>query len=845
MAESPDNPKSNVPEKPVSLVAMEKEFQQLGRDVKIRIPSGGPKAPRFVSASDLTFVYDTPPRGNRPMWLLGYRPKGYNAYQLPKVLVPVASYGDALGRLFVLPVPGNAEALANGANIFDQLSKASKRAGRTEVSNRFRDNWARVLRGAGILIEELYPTGRAQSPSSSTLAIAKNLGIVERATKTIETKEGGKGKAKKRTVTFYRLTKKGGKSIPLEPGYARAVQAAHSLDSGTAKRAMAATSLEETVEILKEAQGTQKARSKKLGAKARPLRRISTKKLEELTASPDLPPEPPEGIQPLNRQRAFEERRFAKQRGDDRPSFRGKKSASKKQRDLLFSQLAEVAKQLKPSPEDTPAESQLKSRLREIAKREIPREVRGGTIQVRRGSGVEPEVLKPLESAGFLSKQDASRNIQSAMDIRGILALTPPPARKRQLRQGPYAKIARMLPQLPASATPDVTAEVLRRRLPATVTMEQAGQVNLGRAAAQRTTETAQKVQRKATRTREEGELVEIEKILSKLAGGPGEGELSGGLSKVSNKARQNIRSAQVTPADEMAAIKLARSVGRFGTLEDAQVAQSNFIKSFMADVEQLRMQASDGNRSAAARAEREIRNLEKRLGVPISSDRATLRSKALSIYRRDVANRAVQALVAHHEDLRRMPGKEPRTVPDLEDTELLRKKDVTSLRSGGPEPILTEGELTQSARTGLSRVTGRPASPAPRGTAPRIVENDGLPRTSTIGARVNPRGQVLTQMGPEVGGLTQAILPPPAPGSRKVRFSPKQLRTLAAPRQFSVAELEALSNVAPIAAGPTSVAPQLRRELESEFIRSDPRESPLLRKTKPRKPRMRRSRGR
>jgi hypothetical protein len=836
MAESPDNPKSNVPEKPVSLVAMEKEFQQLGRDVKIRIPSGGPKAPRFVSASDLTFVYDTPPRGNRPMWLLGYRPKGYNAYQLPKVLVPVASYGDALGQLFVLPVPGNAEALANGANIFDQLSKASKRAGRTEVSNRFRDNWSRVLRGAGILIEELYPTGRAQSPSSSTLAIAENLEVVQ----SVNTKRG----------KVYRITKKGDKLIPIPPGKARAIQAAHSLDSGTAKRAMAATSLEETIDILKEAQGTQKARSKKLGAKARPLRRVSTKKLEELTASPDLPPEPPEGIQPLNRERAFEERRFAKQRGDDRPSFRGKKSASKKQRDLLFSQLAEVAKQLKPSPEDTPAESQLKSRLRERLKRDIPREVRGGTIQVMRGSGVEPEFLKPLETAGFLSKQDASRYIQPAMDVREILSLTPPPARKRQLRQGPYSKITRMLPQLPASATPDVTAEVLRRRLPATVTMEQAGQVNLGRAAAQRTTETAQKVQRKATRTREEGELLEIEKVLSKLAGGPGEGELSGGLSKVSNKARQNIRSAQVTPADEMAAIKLARSVGRFGTLEDAQVAQSNFIKSFMADVEQLRMQASDGNRSTAARAEREIRNLEKRLGVPISSDRATLRSKALSIYRRDVANRAVQALVAHHEDLRRMPGKEPRTVPDLEDTELLRKKDVTSLRSGGPEPILTEGELTQSARTGLSRVTGRPASPAPRGTASRIVENDGLPRTSIIGARVDPRGQVLTQMGPEVGGLTPARLPIPARGGIRVqnletgsRVQP--LRTFQPPRQFSVAELEALSNVEPIAAGPTSVAPHLRRELESEFIRSDLRESPLLRKTKPRKPRMRRSRGR
>jgi hypothetical protein len=795
---------------------MEKEFQQLGRDVKIRIPSGGPKAPRFVSASDLTFVYDTPTRGTKPMWLLGHRPKGYNAYPISKVLVPVASYGDAMGSLYVLPVPGNAEALANGADIFDQLSKASKRAGRTEISNRFRDNWSRVLRGAGILIEALYPTGRAQSPSSPILAIAKNLGIVE----SVNTKQG----------TIYRPAKRGDKYIPIQPGQARGILVAHSLDTGTAKRAMAATSVEATVEVLKEAQSTQKARSKEMGAKSLPLRRVSAKKLEELTSSPDLPPEPREGVQPLNRERALEERRFAKQRGDDRPSFRGKKSASKKQRDLLLSKLLEIAKGLKPSPEDTPAEQQLKSRVREGLQRDIPREVRGGTTQVKRGSGVESQFFKPLEAAGFLSKQDASRFIEAAM--RAIQTLNP--QKRTSLRQGSYSKTARMLPQLPASATPDVVADVLRRRLPATVTMGQAGEVNLGRAAAQRTADILAETQRASTISREEQTLAEIETRLKKLAGFEAESGLKGGLSRVSRGASQMIQSAQATPADEMAVIKLARSLGKFGTEDDARTAQSNFLQSFMSNIEDLRVQENDGNRKVASKASKQLRTLEKRLGVPVSSDRSVLRAKALDIYRRDVANRAVQALVGEAEDIqRRMPTKP-----------VERLKGGGVMAPKGIEPVLTPSELAQSARTGLARITGRPAAVPPRGTAPRIVELDGAPRTSIIGGRTTPEG-TLARMGPEVGGLTPARLPAPAPGSERVPFSPEQLRTLAAPRRFSVAELESLPAVQPIAARPTSVAPELRREAESLFVRSDLREGPAIPAVKPKKARIRVRRGR
>jgi hypothetical protein len=816
MAETPDNPESRVPEKPASLVAMEKEFQQLGRDVKIRIPSGGPKAPRFVSASDLTFVYDTPPRGTKPMWLLGHRPKGYNAYPISKVLVPVASYGDAMGSLYVLPVPGNAEALANGADIFDQLSKASKRAGRTEISNRFRDNWARPLRGSGILIDELYPTGRKQSPSSATLAIAKNLGIVD----SVNTKQG----------TIYRPAKRGDKYIPIQPGQARGILVAHSLDTGTAKRAMEATSVEATVEVLKEAQSTQKARSKEMGAKSLPLRRVSAKKLEELTSSPDLPPEPREGVQPLNRERALEERRFAKQRGDDRPSFRGKKSASKKQRDLLLSKLLEIAKGLKPSPEDTPAEQQLKSRVREGLQRDIPREVRGGTTQVKRGSGVESQFFKPLEAAGFLSKQDASRFIEAAM--RAIQTLNP--QKRTSLRQGSYSKTARMLPQLPASATPDVVADVLRRRLPATVTMGQAGEVNLGLAAAQRTADILAETQRASTISREEQTLAEIETRLKKLAGFEAESGLKGGLSRVSRGASQMIQSAQATPADEMAVIKLARSLGKFGTEDDARTAQSNFLQSFMSNIEDLRVQENDGNRKVASKASKQLRTLEKRLGVPVSSDRSVLRAKALDIYRRDVANRAVQALVGEAEDIqRRMPTKP-----------VERLKGGGVMAPKGIEPVLTPSELAQSARTGLARITGRPAAVPPRGTAPRIVELDGAPRTSIIGGRTTPEG-TLARMGPEVGGLTPARLPAPAPGSERVPFSPEQLRTLAAPRRFSVAELESLPAVQPIAARPTSVAPELRREAESLFVRSDLREGPAIPAVKPKKARIRVRRGR
>lgn len=852
MAETPDNPESRVPEKPASLVAMEKEFQQLGRDVKIRIPSGGPKAPRFVSASDLTFVYDTPPRGTKPMWLLGHRPKGYNAYPISKVLVPVASYGDAMGSLYVLPVPGNAEALANGADIFDQLSEASKKAGRIEISNRFRDNWARPLRGAGILIGELYPQGRAQSLSSSTLAIAKNLGTVELITRKIETKKGEKGKAKKRTVTLYRPTKKNGKSIPVAPGYARAILVAHSLDAGTAKRAMAATSLEATVEVLKEAQSTQKARSKEMGAKSLPLRRVSAKKLAELTSSPDLPPEPREGVQPLNRERAFEERRFAKQRGDDRPSFRGKKSASMKQRDLLLSKLVELGKLLKPSPEDTPAESQLKSRVREGLKRDIPREIRGGTIQVKRGGGVESQFLKPLEAAGFLSKQDASRFIEVAM--RAIQTLNP--QKRTSLRQGPYSKITRMLPQLPASATPDVVADVLRRRLPSTVTMGQAGEVNLGRAAAQRTADILEETQRASTISREERDLAEIETRLKKLSGDSPEGTLGGGLSKVTKRSLEALQKFQATPQDQKAVINLAREFGKFGTEADSATSLTNFVNSFFDDIERIKVNATDGDPALlkqvndpdpkkARRAQRaleqsrksatrELKRAESTLGIPLTASRQAVKARLTQLHLQDEANRAVQALVGEAEDIqRRMPTKP-----------VERLKGGGVMAPKGVEPVLTPSELAQSARTGLARITGRPAAVPPRGTAPRIVELDGAPRTSIIGGRTTPEG-TLARMGPEVGGLTPARLPAPAPGSERVPFSPEQLRMLAAPRRFSVAELESLPAVQPIAARPTSVAPELRREAESLFVRSDLREGPAIPAVKPKKARMRVRRGR
>ena len=838
MAETPDNPESRVPEKPASLVAMEKEFQQLGRDVKIRIPSGGPKAPRFVSASDLTFVYDTPPRGTKPMWLLGHRPKGYNAYPISKVLVPVASYGDAMGSLYVLPVPGNAEALANGADIFDQLSKASKRAGRTEISNRFRDNWARPLRGSGILIDELYPTGRKQSPSSATLAIAKNLGIVD----SVNTKQG----------TIYRPAKRGDKYIPIQPGQARGILVAHSLDTGTAKRAMEATSVEATVEVLKEAQSTQKARSKEMGAKSLPLRRVSAKKLEELTSSPDLPPEPREGVQPLNRERALEERRFAKQRGDDRPSFRGKKSASLSQRDLLLSKLLEIAKGLKPSPEDTPAEQQLKSRVREGLQRDIPREVRGGTTQVKRGSGVQSEFLKPLETAGFLSKQDASRFIEAVMGAGQTLD----PKKRTSLRQGPYSKITRMLPQLPASATPDVVADVLRRRLPSTVTMGQAGEVNLGRAAAQRTADILAETQRASTISREERALAEIEKRLMKLSGDSPEGTLGGGLSKVTKRSLEAIQKFQATPQDQKAVINLARDFGKFGTEADSATSLTNFVNSFFDDIERVKVNATDGDPALlkqvndpdpkkARRAQRaleqskrsaarELKRAESTLGIPLTSSRQAVKARLTQLHLQDEANRAVQALVGEAEDIqRRMPTKP-----------VERLKGGGVMAPKGIEPVLTPSELAQSARTGLARITGRPAAVPPRGTAPRIVELDGAPRTSIIGGRTTPEG-TLARMGPEVGGLTPARLPAPAPGSERVPFSPEQLRTLAAPRRFSVAELESLPAVQPIAARPTSVAPELRREAESLFVRSDLREGPAIPAVKPKKARIRVRRGR
>lgn len=856
MAEKPSNP----PEMPASLRAMEQEFKRIGDKVKIRLQYGGNTAPKYINASDLKWIFETPRGATRPMWLLGFNAYKDTYKQLPQVLAPVASYGESAGKLFILPIKANQKALFNASKIFNDLANA---ASSPEIAERLRTNWERPLQGASKLIEAAFPTGRAQT-ASPQLRLAAEFGLVRKSTEPTK-------------APFQIQTNK-----PIGIEDARFFAAVSQLDPATLKQAVSALTppellaLEQATPKAKRgtkgfqaessklrAQGVEEAakiikayseRQVKPGTPA--LRGVQSKDLMNLLLSAGLPPETPEANRPINRERMFEERRYQKQRAaetGERQGFRGYRSSTPAQRDLLEAKLEEARKAIAIQPDDTPQIRTLKQSLAAKVKAAVPVGVRGGTITAKTREGIVPRQIEQLSEP--VSRQDAGRLI----DLLSQAARAAAPRRQRLRAQAPGTPISAIMPTTPEGApVPDI-GEILRRRLPSVLTTEQAAQVGAPRALARATTELATDIQDRLTLQEEEKLRVEIEKTLREVAGSEGQG----GLSKVSKKALAQAQSPEFNKQQAQKLVKLAINTGSFGSQTDIAVAKADFVSSFVDEIQTLNSIA-EGDTSGAGEARAKLREIERRVG-PLKMDPGSLASKAKSLYDVDLAGRAIRALTAKHSEISRSSLARTNPLADkLAYESGVREEDKLRRSAGAPEvrqtisrtikmgvpPTIGVGSLRRLAGEAVATTTGR--TPPPGRT--RIVENGGMPHSPEP---VNLSAGGRFRVGPETGGLQPANPQPPVPGSglalpfalglggstlAPLQIDMWQLRTLQPPRRFSVAELAALPDVQGATAPPTSVAPGLRRERESLLVRSDVREAPM---PKPKKARMRVSRGR
>jgi len=853
MAEKPSNP----PEMPASLRAMEQEFRRIGDKVKIRLQYGGNTAPKYINASDLKWIFETPRGATRPMWLLGFNAYKDTYKQLPQVLAPVASYGESAGKLFILPIKANQKALFNASKIFNDLANA---ASSPEIAERLRTNWERPLQGASKLIEAAFPTGRAQT-ASPQLSLAAAFGLVRKSTEPTKS-------------PFQIQTNK-----PIGIEDARFFAAVSQLDPATLKQAVSALTppellaLEQATPKAKRgtkqfqaessklrSQGVEEAakiikayseRQVKPGTPA--LRGVQSQDLMNLLLSAGLPPETPEANRPINRERMFEERRYRKQRAaetGERQGFRGYRSSTPAQRDLLEAKLEEARKAIAIQPDDTPQIRKLKQSLAAQVRAAVPVGVRGGTITAKTREGIVPRQIEQLSEP--ISRQDAGRLI----DLLSQAARAAAPRRQRLRAQAPGTPISAIMPTTPEGApVPDI-GEILRRRLPSVLTTEQAAQVGAPRALARATTELATDIQDRLTLQEEEKLRVEIEKTLREVAGSEGQG----GLSKVSKKALAQAQSPEFNKQQAQKLVKLAISTGSFGSQADIAVAKADFVSSFVDEIQTLNSIA-EGDTPGAGRARAKLRQIESRVG-PLKMDPGSLASKAKSLYDVDLAGRAIRALTAKHSEISQSSLARTNPLADkLAYESGVREEDKLRRAAGAPEvrqtisrtikmgvpPTIGVGSLRRLAGEAVTTMTGR--TPPPGRT--RIVENGGMPRSP---APVDLSAGGRFRVGPETGGLQPANPQPPVPGSGLAvpfafglgsSLAPlqiEQLRTLQPPRRFSVAELAALPDVQGATAPPTSVAPGLRRERESLLVRSDVREALM---PKPKKARMRVSRGR
>lgn len=825
---------TRLPELPDSLRAMREEFQRLGREgVKIPLQGSYGRNKRFINAANLDWVYAEPPGSKTKMWLLGTVSERGGGRPLYKTLVPVATYGDSSGKLFVLPIPANKQALANGADIFDRLSTASRKAGRTAIADRLRDNWAQTLRGSNVIIEQLYPTGRERENSLLNQVLEK----------------------------LEVIPSKGERAKPISSDLARFAVKVKSLSPQELKQVFNEADPKKAVALVNEGVAASRSRSERLSTPSRPTQPIDPQTLVKL-AEQGLPAEPSEAVRPINRAAAEEAKKFQRQRnegqGTDTDQVRGAKSATPAQRNTFNEVRSRLNAKLAPSPDDTPQIEQLKSRLREQLRLGLPPEIRAGTSLAKVGDkeqGFRVERRGREALSGWVPRTKMRAALDTMFQVENTFDAVANPKTRRLSQAGiSLENLTRALKPLDPAATPADVGEVLRTRTPNTVTMAQAGTVGAAGAAARETTQTLRDMQERLRIAGEEKGIVEIEKTLREVAGLPASEKLTGGLSKVKAEALKNIRNPN---AKVGRATKLAMSFGFFGSPDDLKQAKADFIDAGLNEFNTITELRKMDDPASVRKADNLIRRVSSRLRIPPAdlSDPARFKSVLGRVFDIDTEARALSALADRHTELSRasVAPTSPAAKQGLYEAGY-RPEDITArsaartgertLRQMGaqaPKSTLTVGALQRLATKTLGEV--RAPQPAPGKS--RMVPNGGMPSRPEAPVNLSAGGQF--RVGPEVGGLQPANLPqlpagsgPAVPfaygvGSTLMPLQAEQLRRLAPPRQFSPQELANLPSIAAGTARPTSVAPELRREGESLFVRSDIPEPRLQPKPKAR----------